>query len=110
MVGDYPLLSADGINGFGRRDSLRRGCWRPRRGEFQAEVLALGDMRGPAAFARTLYRETDASRELWLKLAEERKTMGEFSEGRPSKRDRRVIERLRRGVDWRRHYCRRGTQ
>ena len=67
-------------------------------GEFQVEVLALSEMRGPAAVARTLYRETDASRELRLKLAEERKAMPHFEalrEGRPSKRDRRAIDRLR---------------
>src|SRR5271169_5739386 len=42
-------------------------------GEFQVEVLALSEIRGPAALAQTLYRETEASRELLLKLAEERK-------------------------------------
>jgi ribosome-associated heat shock protein Hsp15 len=67
-------------------------------GEFQVEVLALSEMRGPAAVARTLYRETDASRELRLKLAEERKATPHFEgfrEGRPTKRDRREIGRLR---------------
>jgi ribosome-associated heat shock protein Hsp15 len=67
-------------------------------GEFQVEVLTLSEMRGPAAIAQTLYRETEASRELRLKLAEERKTMPHFEfarEGKPSKRDRRDIERLR---------------
>ena len=67
-------------------------------GEFQVEVLALSEMRGPAAVAQTLYRETEASRELRLKLAEERKAMPHFEafgEGRPSKRDRREIDRLR---------------
>ena len=67
-------------------------------GEFQVEVLALSDMRGPAAVAQALYRETDASRELRMKLAEERKAMPQFEdfrEGRPSKRDRRRIDRLR---------------
>ena len=70
-------------------------------GEFQVEVLALSEMRGPAPVARMLYRETDASRELRLKLAEERKAMPHFEtsrEGKPSKRDRRQIERLRRRV------------
>ena len=47
-------------------------------GEFQVEVLALSEMRGPAAVAQTLYRETEASRELRLKLAEERKAMPLF--------------------------------
>jgi len=67
-------------------------------GEFQVEVLLLSDMRGPAVVAQTLYRETEASRELRLKLAEERKTMPHFEalrEGRPSKRDRRELERFR---------------
>ena len=41
-------------------------------GDFQVEVLALSEMRGPAAVAQTLYRETEASRESRLRLAEER--------------------------------------
>jgi ribosome-associated heat shock protein Hsp15 len=67
-------------------------------GEFQIEVLALSEMRGPAPVAQTLYRETEASRELRLKLAEERKAMPPVEttrEGKPSKRDRREIARLR---------------
>jgi ribosome-associated heat shock protein Hsp15 len=67
-------------------------------GDFQVEVLGLSDMRGPAPVAQTLYRESEASRELRLKLAEERKAMAHFEgarEGRPSKRDRREIGRLR---------------
>jgi ribosome-associated heat shock protein Hsp15 len=67
-------------------------------GDFQVEVLVLSEMRGPAAVAQTLYRETEASRELRLRLAEERKAMPHFEasrEGKPSKRDRREIERLR---------------
>ncbi len=70
-------------------------------GEFEIEVLALSEMRGPATIARTLYRETEASRQARLKQAEERKAMPHFAgtrEGRPSKRDRRVIDRLRRGL------------
>jgi ribosome-associated heat shock protein Hsp15 len=67
-------------------------------GEFEVEVLLLGEVRGPAAVAQTLYRETDTSREARLKLAEERKALQRFEsmpEGRPSKRDRREINRLR---------------
>jgi len=67
-------------------------------GEFQVEVLALSEMRGPAAVAQTLYRETEESREMRLKLAEERKAMPRFEtfrEGKPSKRDRREIDRVR---------------
>ena len=65
-------------------------------GDFQVEVLIPSEMRGPAAVAQTLYRETDASRELRLKLAEERKAMSDFErEGKPSKRDRRELDRFR---------------
>jgi ribosome-associated heat shock protein Hsp15 len=70
-------------------------------GDFQVEVLILSEMRGPVAIAQTLYRETEASRELRLKLADERKAMPDFEtsrEGKPSKRDRRQIDRLRRRV------------
>jgi ribosome-associated heat shock protein Hsp15 len=67
-------------------------------GIFQIEVLQLSEMRGPAAAAQTLYRETEASREARLKLAEERKAMQQFAplpEHRPSKRDRRRIIQFR---------------
>jgi len=67
-------------------------------GEFEVEVLALSDVRGPASTARTLYRETEASKEARLKLAAERKAMQEFApipEHRPSKRDRRRIIQFR---------------
>jgi len=67
-------------------------------GEFTVEVLGLSEMRGPAPVAQALYRETDASREMRMKLAEERKAMPHFEgtrEGKPSKRDRREIGRLR---------------
>jgi ribosome-associated heat shock protein Hsp15 len=70
-------------------------------GEFQIEVLLLSEIRGPAVIAQTLYRETEASRELRLKLAEERTAMPHFEasrEGKPSKRDRRQLDRLRSGV------------
>lgn len=66
-------------------------------GDFEVEVLLLSEMRGPAAVAQTLYRETDASRELRAKVAEERKSMPylDASTGRPSKRDRRHIIQFR---------------
>lgn len=67
-------------------------------GDFQVEVLLLSEVRGPASTAQTLYRETEASRELRLKVAAERKAMKEFEElptSRPSKRDRRKIIQLR---------------
>jgi ribosome-associated heat shock protein Hsp15 len=69
-------------------------------GEFDVEVLMLTEMRGPAAMAQTLYRETEASKAARLKAAEERKAMREFApvpERRPSKRDRRRIIQFRSG-------------
>ena len=67
-------------------------------GDFEIEVLLLSDVRGPAAVAQTLYRETEASREMRQKVAAERKAMRQFEvlpEGRPSKRDRRRIIQFR---------------
>jgi ribosome-associated heat shock protein Hsp15 len=67
-------------------------------GEFVVGVLLLSEMRGPAAVAQTLYRETEESKAARAKLAEERKAFAQFEAlpaGRPSKRDRRVINRFR---------------
>lgn len=68
-------------------------------GEFQIEVLQLSEMRGPAPVAQTLYRETEASKAMRIKVAEERKTLpsfeAAFGDGRPSKRDRREYDRVR---------------
>jgi len=67
-------------------------------GDFQVEVLVLSEVRGPASVAQTLYRETEASRELRLKVAAERKAMKQFEPlpaNRPSKRDRRRIIQFR---------------
>jgi ribosome-associated heat shock protein Hsp15 len=68
------------------------------RGIFEVEVLLTSAMRGPAAVAQTLYRESDASREARLHLAEERKAFEQYvrlPERRPSKRDRRRIIQFR---------------
>ena len=67
-------------------------------GDFEVEVLLLSDVRGPASVAQTLYRETEASRDLRQKVAAERRAMKQFEElpaGRPSKRDRRRIIQFR---------------
>lgn len=67
-------------------------------GDFQIEVLVVSEVRGPASVAQTLYRETDQSRELRLKVAAERKAMKNYApapESRPSKRDRRKIIQFR---------------
>ena len=67
-------------------------------GDFEVEVVLLSEMRGPATVAQTLYRETEASRERRLLAAEERKSAPYFDyehEGKPSKRDRRKLDRVR---------------
>lgn len=67
-------------------------------GAFEIEVLALSEIRGPAAVAQALYRESDESREARARSAEERRAMQQFlpiPQGRPSKRDRRRIIRFR---------------
>jgi ribosome-associated heat shock protein Hsp15 len=67
-------------------------------GDFEIEVLQLREMRGPAPVAQTLYRETAASRERREKEAAERKAapvFDEFRDGRPNKRDRRRLSKLK---------------
>jgi ribosome-associated heat shock protein Hsp15 len=66
-------------------------------GVFEFEVLGLSEIRGPAPSAQTLYRETEESREQRRQLAEQRRDTPRFEDsrtGRPSKRDRRQINRL----------------
>ncbi len=70
-------------------------------GIFQIEVLLLSEIRGPAATAQTLYRETEVSREARMKAEAERKTMQQYAPlpaHRPSKRDRRRIIQFRGGM------------
>jgi ribosome-associated heat shock protein Hsp15 len=67
-------------------------------GIFDVEVLAVSEMRGPASVAQTLYHETEESKAARQRAMEERKTAPVFEfahEGKPSKRDRRQLSRLR---------------
>jgi ribosome-associated heat shock protein Hsp15 len=67
-------------------------------GEFEVEVCIVHDVRGPAAVAQTFYLETDASKQRRAELAEQKAAQPAFDlwdDGRPSKRDRRIIDRLR---------------
>lgn len=67
-------------------------------GVFEIEILALSELRGPASVAQTLYRETEQSRAARAAAAEHRKLEPRFEspwDSRPSKRDRRALERLR---------------
>lgn len=69
------------------------------------DVLALSGVRGPASAAALLYQETAESVAARLAAAERRRLAPEpadtISQGRPSKRDRRDIDALRRSPsDW----------
>lgn len=68
-------------------------------GEFVVEVLLLSEVRGPAAVAQTMYRETEQSKEQRRALTEVRKSMPIYESawegGRPTKRDRRTLNRIR---------------
>lgn len=59
---------------------------------FEVEVLGLSDMRGPAAVAQALYRETEESKAKRAEQADMRRmmpTLEVVSAGKPSKKDRR---------------------
>jgi ribosome-associated heat shock protein Hsp15 len=92
LSNEQPAKAAREVRVGDRLRVTNDGC------DFEIEVLLLSEVRGPAAVAQTLYRETEESRELRQKVAAERRAMREFEtlpEGRPSKRDRRHIIRFR---------------
>lgn len=101
---------------LGRIEARRTGVWQPVKasrdvhvgemlkvknesGEFEVEVLGLSEVRGPATVAQGLYRETDESKEQRRVLIEAKKALPVYESiwesGRPTKRDRRVMTRLR---------------
>lgn len=65
--------------------------------EWQVKVKALSDKRGPAQQARKLYEESEASRAERQRRIDLRRWGTEPSstlKGRPTKRDRRLLEKL----------------
>ncbi|ABE29035.1 S4 domain protein [Paraburkholderia xenovorans LB400] len=67
---------------------------------WQVAVLGVCDVRGPASVAQTLYAETEESRVKRQVEQERRKTYREPAaalHGRPTKRDRRTIDKLSGG-------------
>lgn len=70
--------------------------------ERTVDVLALGSVRGPAVVAQTLYSETQVSQSKRETERERRRLAQEpgsdYTHGRPTKRERRELDSLRRGV------------
>ncbi|KVD75802.1 RNA-binding protein [Burkholderia sp. ABCPW 14] len=67
---------------------------------WQVDVVGVCDVRGPASVAQTLYAETEAGREQRLAELDRRRRFREPAaelQGRPTKRDRRVIDRFSNG-------------
>lgn len=75
----------------GEELSIRSGPY-----ERVVTVRALSEVRGAAPIAATLYEETAASREARERIAAMNKAMGDaLIKGRPTKQQRRQIERFR---------------
>lgn len=67
-------------------------------GEFDIDVVSLSEMRGPASVAQSLYQETEESRQRRAELAAAQKALNQLDmapAAKPSKRDRRLIDRFR---------------
>ncbi len=67
--------------------------------QFVVEVLALSNRRGSAVEAHKLYLETEESRQRRETIAAQLKQQPQpfFFRGRPTKKDRREMERLKQG-------------
>ena len=87
-----PAKRAKGV-AIGDELRIRRGPF-----EYVVRVRALSEHRGPPATAATLYDEDPESKRLRERLAEQLRvapTLRYDGKGRPTKRERREIERLK---------------
>ena len=76
--------------GMGDHLDIRLGQY-----HFEIEVLGLSNRRGPAPEAQKLYRESDESKARRAEIAANLKALPQPTfKGRPTKRDRRDIERF----------------
>ena len=93
LVNDVRVKPAKTV-GAGDMLSIRLGPY-----QHLVEVLALSSKRGPAPQAQKLYRETEESQKKRAALAAEIKAQPASSllRGRPTKRDRRIIDKFRNG-------------
>jgi ribosome-associated heat shock protein Hsp15 len=67
-------------------------------GEFDVEILAVSEIRGPATAARSLYVESEEGRLARQREADQRRELhrsAPLPPGRPSGRDRRAWDRIR---------------
>ncbi|ALM84307.1 RNA-binding S4 domain-containing protein [Bordetella sp. N] len=93
LVNDQPAKPAREV-GPGDTITLRKET-----PAMQVRVMAVSAVRGPAPVARTLYEETPESAAARAQAAEMRRLAPEpaqtISDGRPTKRDRRLIDMMR---------------
>ena len=94
QVNDQPAKPAREVK-LGDRIAVRREAV-----TLTVLVLGLSQVRGPASVAQQLYEETAESQAAREQLAEQRRLAAEpahsLDTGRPTKRDRRELERWRR--------------
>ncbi len=93
LVNDQPAKPAREV-GPGDTITLRKET-----PAMQVRVVAVSSVRGPAPVARTLYEETPDSAAARARAAEMRRLAPEpaqtITDGRPTKRDRRLIDMVR---------------
>ena len=98
LINDQPVKPAREVS-LGDQVAVRRD-----QTTITVQVLALSAVRGPAPVARTLYEETEASRLAREAAQEQRRLASEpalaFEHGRPTKRDRRQLDWVKKGGDW----------